>query len=273
MHRYSTIIPFISLILISCQDSSEMLRHDDSSILAQVGNRKLYESDCQYIYPESATSADSQVIRHAYVQDWITDALFLNEAKKKLPSTSGIDSLVKSYRKSLLSLNYENQLKTEFVSSSISQEEIDKYYSSHEENYRYEGYLYRLILAVIDKEAEGLKNLEKKWKSSYSDEVTYLIQNEAIFSLTDDEKWYRPQEITDVIPPDTKLSNLKKKVLKTISIDNKSYYLYLLEKSDKDPILPQKEVSERIKDILRHQKQISFIENYKMNLYKNFIDK
>ena len=123
-------------------------------------------SDLEGMIPEGSTAKDSSLIMNAYVERWIRKALLLHEAERNIPQDLNIDKLVRDYRASLVTNNYEQLLVEQMLDSTITQQELNDFYNKHKEQYQLETPIVRSYFIKLPKNAPNANNLRRWWDTT-----------------------------------------------------------------------------------------------------------
>ena len=107
-------------------------------LLAKVHNKSLYLSDMEGMIPEGLSSEDSSLIINAFVERWARDAVMMYQAERNVPKDLNIDKLVRDYRASLLTNNYEKILVEQLLDSLVTQQELADFYELNKSQYQLE---------------------------------------------------------------------------------------------------------------------------------------
>ena len=75
-----TQILLFAFFVFGCNPNAEYV--DDSKLLAEVGNQKLYLSELDGMIPNTSTSEDSSLIINALVERWAREAVMLRSRAK-----------------------------------------------------------------------------------------------------------------------------------------------------------------------------------------------
>ena len=91
--KYTIFLLTLFTILASCKNFN--FKQSSNKLLVTVYNKSLYLSDIEGMFPENATSQDSQMIITAYADRWIREQLVMSEAERNVPKDLNIDDLLK----------------------------------------------------------------------------------------------------------------------------------------------------------------------------------
>ena len=91
----------VLVLLGACRELPLPFEYDH--VVAQVGDKKLRESDVQSIYAQAVTAEDSTALLEMYVDRWVKKELKLRAAENLFrDSEEAIEAMVNEYRNSLL---------------------------------------------------------------------------------------------------------------------------------------------------------------------------
>ena len=124
----------VTCVVASCHLFSSIL-HDDS-VVAKVGDHKLYKSEVVALIPTGLPEQDSLSMARQYINSWASDHVFLDVAEQQLsPEDQDVTEELENYRRSLLRYRYEQLYVAQRLSWDVSEEEIKSYYDAHLNNY------------------------------------------------------------------------------------------------------------------------------------------
>ena len=157
-----TIIIAVFILSVSCQ------RHLSQQIpAARVFETFLYQSEISDFIPKGTTQEDSTLMAQNYIRNWVTQKLLLHKAIENLSieETSYTQKQVEDYRTSLLIHQYKQKLIAQRLIDDISDEEIKKYYTKHENNFVLATPIVKAVFFILPKNAPNLKEVKKWFKS------------------------------------------------------------------------------------------------------------
>jgi hypothetical protein len=253
----------------SCQSSGNEDTGDH--LLAQAHNKKLYLSEMDGMFPEGTTSEDSAATIRAYVQRWLRDALLQHEAEVNLPPDLNIDKLVRIYRASLITHNYEVALAQELLDSTISQAELNDFYEKNKEQYQLETPIMRCHFIKVKLPVPDADNLRKFWNGNKPEDLKNLIkycnENGAVHIL-EDSIWYDLNDIAVELPEGTLTAdNVSYKRDFTQRDANFQYYFRLFESKNRKDIAPLSYIEGQARKVILHNRKIKLLSDTKEELY------
>lgn len=105
--------------------------------LARVYDRYLYSGDLGEIVPPGTSKKDSVNIVKGYVENWVRQQVVLKRAEDNLDDErKDVENRLEEYRNSLITYIYERELIMQKLDTSVSDDEIEKYYAEHPDNFQ-----------------------------------------------------------------------------------------------------------------------------------------
>lgn len=134
--RRSSILIVMSIFIVSlssCKLMSRFSVHNDDQVVAKVGDAELYYSDIQSIFSPGMPMEDSLGIQNSVIDTWVKKQLKLQSAQENIDNKSEdeIEKKVDEYRNSLIIYYYEQQMTTNKIDTTVSNEQIDTYYEDN----------------------------------------------------------------------------------------------------------------------------------------------
>ncbi len=157
----SNIIALFSLLVVSCVQMPHRL--DSGRIVASVGGRTLRVGDVVSALPEGVGGADSLDFATLYVDRWIRRQVKVREAERIFSSSvSDIESLVASYRHSLLTRKLDEYYVSTSGEEPFSSKEVELYYRKNMNSFKLDRTIVKgriLIFANDHSESKQLTTL------------------------------------------------------------------------------------------------------------------
>ncbi len=255
-----TIIIAVFILSVSCQ------RHLSQQIpAARVFETFLYQSEISDFIPKGTTQEDSTLMAQNYIRNWVTQKLLLHKAIENLSieETSYTQKQVEDYRTSLLIHQYKQKLIAQRLIDDISDEEIKKYYTKHENNFVLTTPIVKAVFFILPKNAPNLKEVKKWFKSDKAPDQENLEDYCLTHARKYDKfqnKWIEAKYLLNLIPGDYTI--LRKNILtqKDIQEEDKEnyYFLKIKEIRNTQTIAPWEYVREEITLILKNKKKLQF---------------
>ena len=121
---------FLSVLILisnSCQ-------HKKNRIVAEVFNKKLFESEVVENIPSGLLKEDSIAMFDLYVNDWLKNQVLLHEADQKLSlNEKNFDEQIKKYKEHLLIEAYFNKMTEDSLKFLVSEKELKHFIGEYKE--------------------------------------------------------------------------------------------------------------------------------------------
>lgn len=244
---------------------------EGDTLLAKVYNRSLYLSELEGIVPEGSTPNDSALMVTAFVQRWVRDQLLMYEAERNIPKDLNIDKLVLDYRASLVRFNFEQQIIAEKLDSTISEDELRRFYEDNKDQFQLANTILKCQLLKLPPNAPR-NELNKFWysrKASDEAKLRRYAREWAELALLDTAKWYKLDEVAALLPRGTLTSdNIGSRREGTLSDGDFRYYYRVLETVNGKETAPFEYVREQASKVILHKRKQELLERWKENLYQ-----
>ena len=246
--------------------------------LARVHDKYLYLSDIQGIRKDQSKE-DSIRFLKKYVENWIRQNLILEKAETYVPeSEMDIKRQLEEYKNSLLIYAYEQELVNQNVDTSVSMDEIRKYYMENRENFELPSNIIQFNYLKLDKNSPDLKKA-RKWmrseeKGDFEKLVNYGYQNALSHNLGD-TTWHDVQHLLNMVPgldytpeelikKDFFIEHQQGDIIYLIKIKN-----FMLQSA----VSPLSTVRDEIAQIILHKRKFKLLEETYDKLYKEAFKK
>lgn len=126
---------FMIVFLVACSKSSQK---NNSEAIARVNDNYLYRSDLENLVPPGSSKKDSVAIVKDFITRWAMQQLLMNKAEKNISKSKQqeLDELISQYKNDLYTKSYLEELVMTKIDTVISNEEIEKYYNEHKNNFK-----------------------------------------------------------------------------------------------------------------------------------------
>ncbi|NND06897.1 MAG: hypothetical protein HKN87_11000 [Saprospiraceae bacterium] len=262
----------IALLLASCYDRTG--RSD--KLVAQVFDKKLYESEVLSIIPTDSKPEDSILIRNAYIDRWARESVMMHEAEKNIPPDLAIDRLVQDYAASLVMHQYEKTVVESLLDTLIDNQELEAYYEENKSQYLLESTIVRChfikVPRVVPKRA--IEKIENLWRSNQRKEKDFaaLVELCNLYATTfylSDSIWYKLDLISGEMPKGA----VNESVIRSndvFQLENNDYYYFLkvLEIKDRKEIAPLTYIREQAAKVILHKRKIDLLAKLNEDLYQ-----
>ncbi len=173
-------------------------------VIARVYDRYLYADALRNLVPSGTSKNDSLTIIRSYVDNWIKQQSVLKRAEDNLDEErKDVEKQLEEYRNSLITYIYESELVKQKLDTSITEQEIEKYYNDHPNNFQLKNNILRVLYFKLPKTAPKMDKVRNWYKSEQEkdrkqlEEYCYQFASDYYFN---DEEWIQFDEILKKVP-------------------------------------------------------------------------
>ena len=251
---------------------TETVDHKGKTPLVQVGKDFLYKEEVVTAIPPGVSEQDSLEIADRYIRNWIDDVLLYKKAEGNIPDNDKIDELVKSYRKTLITHSYIEQIVSQEVESNIPETEIENYYNKNNGIFLAREPYVKGLYIKVPKTASGVSQV-RQWYKDPSERSVDRLEKYGLRNAVDYEYFYdrwRPLNEIMLRMPINEAEKNKYTKEKNIEVSDTAffYFLHIDKLLDQGEVLPLEYAGNDIKEILMNTKRVEFITRMKEDLYK-----
>lgn len=274
---YRYLFCIITAFVLLSSGCTETVDHKGKTPLVQVGDNYLYMEDVMAVTPPGISEKDSAEMVDRYIKNWIYDMLLYAKAEGNIPDDAGINELVNSYRRELITHTYIEQIVSQEVENLIPDSEVEEYYNENKDAFlAVEPYIKGLYIKV-PKTASGISQV-RQWYKDGSERSVDKIEKYGLRNAVDYEYFYdRWRSVNDFflrLPTDAdkEKNNIGKN--KNIELSDSAFYyfLHIEDYLGKGEILPLEYAGKDIREIIMNNKRVEFITKMKKDLYDEACD-
>lgn len=179
------------LTLSSCRVISTII-HDDS-VVASVGEQKLYKSELDRFIPDAVLPEDSAKLAARYINQWAMDRIYTTVAEEELSEEElDVSKELEAYRLSLIKYRYEQRYTSDRLDTLVSDKQINEYYKANSSEFRLSRPIVRFRYIDIMKDSPRREEIFKLMTSSDYDKIQLadtLSQQVAIRYIDSSDTW------------------------------------------------------------------------------------
>ena len=246
--------------------------------VARVNDKYLYQDELVGIVDQNSTAEDSAARATAYINSWVRKQLIIAEAMKRIDiNEAAVERKVLDYRYSLIGYEYQNFYIQQHLNDSISEKEIENYYSGHSDNFILKQNIVRGTYIKVPKTAPRtgkVKDMLFSIKEKDQNELkSYCLSFSVAYHLSD-SSWIEFDKLV-VNSPMAEIPN-KIQFLQTNPFYETSDtdFLYFLKVDDykiSDNVSPLEFVKERIRNILLNKRKVELARTLEDEVYENAV--
>lgn len=242
--------------------------------VARVNNTYLYLDELAGLVSAKTPRQDSIARVTAYIDSWIHKQLLMNEAMRNINiDEAEVERKVLDYRYSLIGYEFQNFYINQHLDDSVSQQEIERYYKEHVDNFILKQNIIRGTFIKVPKEAPRTNKIKPLLFASsekdYNELRSYCLSFATAYHLSD-STWME----FDKLAVNSPLAEIPNKIqfLKANSYyeTNDGQYLYFLKIDEykiSDNTSPLEFVREDIKNIILNKRKVELAQKLEQEVY------
>lgn len=243
-------------------------------IVAQVGEKKLLQSELSKIIPTNLEEEDSSLMAGDYIRKWVKQELLIKKANENLTlEQKNLTKEIEEYRNSLIIYKYKNELMNQQMDTLVTQQQIEQYYNANPDNFKLNSNIVKAIFIKIPKDVANPKLLKELVDDNSEEGINalreYCIQYAKGFDFFADN-WVDFEIVKNNIPGE--ILDTKQFLARNNQIELKdSNYYYLVSIQDyklQNDLAPIEYVENNIKNLILNKRKIEFLKQVEENVYK-----
>lgn len=271
-------IKIVHIILLTVALSACSLLPDRDEVVAKVGEKKLSMNELSAIIPNYLEGNDSVLWADDYIKKWVKRELLLQKAEENLkPELKDVSRELEEYRNSLLIYKYKNELVHEKMDTTVSEENIRKYYEEHRENFILNRNIVKAIYIKIPVQVSNPDNMKDLCLSDNKEKQARL--NEYCMSYAKSYDRFNDQWIAaDLVLKNTPAvikdqSDFLQRNRYVESTDMDYYYIVCVRDFRLlGQVSPMEYVHDEIRNLLLSKQKIDFLKQIENDIYKEGVD-
>lgn len=251
----------------------------DDAIVAEVGDKILYESEVKNLIPQGTTPEDSINMLEQYVNSWALKHLLLNKAESELSkSEKDVEQELEDYRSSLLVYKYEKIYLEERLDTVITDDECMDYYKNYSSNFTLNNSVVKARVVKVSDRSPNLEAIRKMYKTTSLEEIDEfekLCYNSADRYNNFNNNWVDISAIAREIPYDVQMCEREAWSKSYIETKDSLYYyfVYFMDKIAPDSTAPFEFYQTKIKEIILSKRKQELVANLEKNLIQEALEK
>ena len=266
------LVLYIIVLMIFQSCDYFTIKNDTREPVARVNNSYLYKDELKNIVVGEVSSQDSILLVNNYINNWVKQHLLLSKAQLNLENkTDKFEELVKKYREDLFINSYKEAVVKQYLDTEITNNDIEKFYSENNQNFKLNEELVKLKFIKIGKDVLNKKELIKLFKSTKKEDLDSLHSKEFFLKSfhLNDSIWVKYSDVMTKIP--VFKSEDKKQLLKKDNFiqkeDSLSLYLVAVKQVlNRNEIAPRSYITPTIKQMILHQRKLLLLRNIEETL-------
>ncbi len=264
------LIFIIALIFVQCTKTVEV----NDVVVAEVGLKKLYQSDIKQIIPANTEKQDSILMATDYIRKWVRQELLIQKANENLtPEQKDLTKEIEEYRNSLIIYKYKNELMNQQMDTVVTHQQVDEFYNANPDNFKLNNNIVKAVLIKVPIDVANIKLIkelvEDDSETGKNALREYCIQYAKSFDFFNDS-WVNFEIVKRNIPGE--IEDEKQFLSRNSKIEMKDlnyYYLVTIQEYKlQNELAPVEYVESNIKDLILNRRKIDFLKQVEENVYK-----
>jgi len=268
-----------SILILLISGCKHFDTHPAQKSLARVGDKYLYASDVQDIFPNNLSENDSLLILNNFIDKWIKKQLLLQKAELNLTSEQkNVSKQLDEYRSSLLIFKYEQSLIKQKLDTIIHPDEIEQYYTENSSNFLLDNTIVKASFIKIPSDAPNLSRLRQLYRSENEEDIqqleSYCYQYATKYDYFNDQ-WIPFSRIQLELPQE--ITNLERFLRYNKYIEQQDstyrYYIYVRDYRAGSEEAPLEYIENKIKSIILNKRKVQFINEMENDIFNDAMRK
>ena len=246
-------------------------------VIAKAYDKELYLEDIKKNIPAGTSKKDSTAILQSYVQNWLQKQVVLKLAEDNLnDDLKNVDDQLEEYSNSLLAYAYEREYLREKLDTTISTEEIEKYYNEHTDNFQLKDNIVKCVYFKVPKNIPKLDRIRVLYKSEKENEKQ-IVQEFCYQYATDyyfnEAEWLLFDDLLKKVPISAydKEQYLKNNRFIEVADSTSIYFINIKGFKIKESLSPLNFETDNIRNLIINKRKLDIINKMEKDAYNNAI--
>lgn len=276
--RTTTAVYFLTLLFLIA-GCDVFKKQENRPVIARVKEYNLYLDELVAAMPSDISEEDSITYAGNFIDSWATQMLLLDKAELNLPEAAkDVQTQLEEYRKSLIIYQYQKQLISQLLDTTVTNTQLEEYYNNNKQNFELQDNIARAIFVKLDKANKDVDKVRKLCRSDKEESrrelEEYCVQHAQSFHLAE-QQWIPFGELLAQIPK-TSYLNLNYFSLYNFAHVQDSTSHYLLEVKEiknKNSVSPLEFEKQNIRSILLNQRKLELIQKLEKDIFDEAVSK
>lgn len=250
----------------------------EKKVLAGVGDKQLFEEDVKALVPVGLSHEDSLLFVSRYVQNWVEECLFIDEAESDSRiNLDEIEERVEEYRRTLIYYAHLGNVIASGMDTVVTDAQLRQFYEENKANFELKDNILKAQYVIAPGTAKKSDKAKKRFFAGDDEEgfLAEFCRESAYRCQMDDTSWISFDDLAKVIPVDRTQSPetfLRNKKAFEISDTGLVYWVKITDYKIKESISPFEFVRDEIKLILLNRRKKEFLVAYRKKLFDGAIE-
>ena len=270
MNRLLYILLFI-LIPAGCRNFNGK---DNRIPIAKAGERVLYYDQVPKLIQSGTSSADSTAIIHNFINKWAKREFLFQKAEQNLTQEykDEIIKQVEETRENLLIYQYQRQIMFEKMDTTVTEDEMEKYYAVNEKNFALSSNILKALVIKVPVEAPNINKVRLWLRSNDQKDMQQLESYCYQFSEKFDdfnEEWVSMNQISVELPVNIENQEdfLRRNTYYETSDSLSIYMMRIRDYRIRSSLAPYEYIRNEIKSIILNNRRFEFLQSLENGIY------
>jgi hypothetical protein len=268
---------FTFILVAGCKENKKTVSRIP---VAEVNKVVLYYDEIPQLIQRGVNEADSAAIIHNFINKWAKRQLLLQKADENLSPQmkADISTQLEETRTNLVIYQYQRQMMLEKMDTTISDQELDKYYSTNEKSFSLNENIVKALFIKLPKETPDLDKIRRLAKSNNQNDLQQLESYCFQFAEKFDdfnEKWISMSRLSVELQQDigNEENFLKSYTFFETSDATSVYLIAIRDYRLRSTLAPYDYVKDDIKRIIWNTRRVEFIQSLENGIYNDALKK
>ena len=281
--RHIPVILLAFFVISGCQGLHDRLPWATKSkkvVIAQIFDKFLYLEDFRSMLPTGTNPEDSLRLAKTFIDQWLKKQLLLDKAQLNLtPEELDISRQIEDYRSALLIYRYQDQMVKAKLDTTLTEQEIQRYYDQHLMDFSLPENLYQVTYLKIPQSLADLPMIRNLLKSRNEEDQNTIVQlgnYPGARTTRYQGEWIPLAVLQKELPSGISLQEsliTKKEDIVELEADGFVFFFYIQDIIFKENTPPLSYVRPAIKDFILSQRKVEFLTHLENELYQDGLKK
>jgi hypothetical protein len=261
----------VIILFTACKNKTEQA---ERIALAKVGNVILYYDEVPKLMQTGVSPQDSIAIIQGYINKWAKKELVFIKAEQNLTPEfkNEIEKQLEETRSNLVIYQYQRQMMMEKMDTTITDEEMEKYYANNEKNFLLNSNIVKALFIKLPLETPGIDKIRVLARSSDEKDLQQLESYCYQFAEKFDdfnEEWVTMDKLSVELPQDmvNREEFLRRNTWYETNDSSSVYMITIRDYRQRFSLAPFDYVKNDIKSIILNNRRFQFLQSLENGIY------
>jgi hypothetical protein len=271
------LVEIATLLFLLLFSSCRYLKKKDDATkdaVARAYDRYLTADELEEVLKGGAVKQDSATVAKAFIDNWLHQQVVLHKAEENLDEEKkDVEKQLEEYRNSLIRYAYESELIKQKLDTNVTDQEIEKFYSSNPDNFQLKSNILKVIFVKLNKKSPKLNKVRDLYKSDKPKDRAWLTdycRQYAINYFLDENTWLQFDDLLKEIPIKTYDQEQFLQNNRNIEVEDSlnNYFISIKGFKIKNSLSPLSFERNNIRAMLINQRKLQLVEDMERQAYE-----